>query len=371
MTKKIVWIIVAIIIVILIVVIAQKPASKQNSAPIKIGLVASLTGDAAPWGESAKNGVDLAVKTINERGGLNGRQVQVITEDDHTNGKDAVSAYNKLVNVDGVSGVIGSVFDFTTQPLLPLAESNKVALISPSNFRIAGSFELGEQSFVMLINFSDLIRYFNDFLGQDKVKKLAIVHFTSTWGVEITKTVTEIMESYGKPKPIEEAYTKIGGNDFRTTVLKLKNVGVDTVFFDMLGEDTVNFLKRSNELGFKPTMLTYIGSMESFDQEKDKSLIENVAVVNWEVSSSEFNALYEKEYGKPAGKSADKAFDALYVMATAIANTKSSSEVAPYISGNTFTTPNATVRFMPDHTVNSTPVEIDIVKDGKLVRWVR
>ena len=358
-----------VIIIVLIVIVSRNSMSVNSKNPIKIGAVLSLTGDAAPWGESSKNGINLAMKMINSKGGINGRTVEVVYEDDHTNGKTAVSAYNKLVNVDHVQGVIGSVFDFTTQPLLPLAEQNKLVLITPPNFRIPGSFDLGSQSFTLLINFDDLIRYYKDFLGQNKIKKVAIVHFTSTWGVEISKVFGEILTSYGKSKPIEETYTQIGGNDFKTVILKLKNAGIDTVFIDMLGDDTVNFLKRSKELDFHPTFLTYSGALESFNSTNDKSLEEGVYLVNWEITSKEFDSLYEKEYGMKPGKSSDKSFDALYVMAQSIANSSSPDKVASYISENTFTTPNATIKFMPDHTVQSTPVEIDVVRNGELVPW--
>jgi ABC-type branched-subunit amino acid transport system substrate-binding protein len=201
--KKLISVIVIVVVIVVLVVIAsskQGPVS-TSAGPIKIGAVLSLTGDAAPWGESAKNGIDLAVKTINANGGINGRSVQVVFEDDHTDGKSAVSAYNKLVNVDHVSGVIGSVFDFNTQPLLPLAESNRIALITPPNFQIKGSFDLGSQSFSMLVNFDEMVDKYRDFLRQDKIKKLAVVHFTSTWGVEISKVLGNIMQSYGKAKP--------------------------------------------------------------------------------------------------------------------------------------------------------------------------
>lgn len=362
--KKI--IIVAVVIVAVIIIWTQRESDVQNTSkePIKIGAVLSLTGDAAPWGESIKNGIELAVKNINVKGGIKGREVTVIYEDDHTDGKQAVSAYNKLVDIDRVQGIIGGVFDFTAQPLLPLAEKNKIAFVTPGNFRIEDSFELGTQSFTLLINFEDVIRYYKDYLSQPKIKKIAVVHFTSTWGVEITKVLGEIMNSYGKEKPIEEIYTQIGGNDFKTTIAKLKKEKIDTVFLDTLGEDSVNFLKRSKELGFNPSFLTYIGALESFNQVNDKSLIENIALVNWEISSKEFNELYQKEFNQPAGKSADKAFDSVYILATAIANTESPSEVASYIESHDFETPNAKINFQQDHTVKSTPIEIQVIKNG-------
>ncbi len=373
MNTKTIYSLVVIIAILIVGVslLGKKAPNPTSGEPVKIGAVLSFTSFAAPWGESAKKGIDLAVKMINKDGGIDGRPVEVIYEDDQTDGKTAVTAYNKLVKVDKVSGIIGSVFDFNTQPLLPLAESDKIALITPSNFRIDGGFELGEHSFTMLINFDDMIRSYTEFLGQDKIKKLAVVHYTSTWGVEITKTIAEIMASYGKAKPIEEVYTQLGGNDFRTTILKLKAADVDTVFLDTLDEDTVNFLKRSKELGFKPTFITYTGALEVFNNQQDKSLIEGVSLVNWEISSPEFNKLYKDAYGVLPDKSADKAFDALYVMAHAIAASPDASAVATYIANNSFKTPNTTVRFISDHTVASTSIEIQTVVGGKLAPWQR
>jgi branched-chain amino acid transport system substrate-binding protein len=152
--------IVAIIIIVLIgwSLKGKSTPSSTGKEPIKIGAVISLTGFAAPWGEYSKNGIDLAVKNINEKGGIDGRNVEVVIEDDHTDAKDSVTAYNKLVNVDHVDGVIGSIFDFTSQPLIPLAASNKTTLLVPEVFRIPGAFEPNEQSFVMYPEFSKTLQ---------------------------------------------------------------------------------------------------------------------------------------------------------------------------------------------------------------------
>ena len=364
--KKIIIGIVGIIIVIWVLINLNKKeaVSLVSSEPIKIGAVISLTGFAAPWGEYARNGINLAVKEINEKGGIDGRMVEVVVEDDQTDPKGSVAAYNKLVSVNKVHGVIGSVFDFTTQPLLPLAASHKVALISPSNFRIPGAFELNEQSFVMLPDFSKVIRELKTYVAAAKPQKLAVVHYQSGFGKEIAKTLDAVAKESGMSGIVDSEYAQIGGNDFRTIIAKLKAEKVDAVFLDMVGDDPLNFLVQSKQLGFKPTFISYNGVTDAFANQTDKSLLEGVIVLNWEVASPTFAALYKSAYNSEATKSVDKYYDAVYVLAEGIANAKDTASVASYIEKTTFKSPNNTVVFTKDHSVESIPVEINVIKNG-------
>ncbi|MES2215998.1 MAG: hypothetical protein V4481_01745, partial [Patescibacteria group bacterium] len=67
MNKKLIWSIVAIIVIVVAIILVQNNAKPQTAnEPIKIGAVISLTGFAAPWGEYAKNGINLAAKEIND-----------------------------------------------------------------------------------------------------------------------------------------------------------------------------------------------------------------------------------------------------------------------------------------------------------------
>ncbi len=372
MKKNYTWIILTIVVLGLIAYFATNSASvsKQNvgsnANPIKIGAVISLTGPAGKQGEYIKNGMDLAVSEINKAGGMEGRTVQVIYEDDKTDPKSAVSAYNKLVSISGVNGVIGGLWDFTAQPLMPLASTNKIALISPSNFRIEGGFELNDQSFVMLTDFNKVIRGLQSYLKRDDVKTIAVVHFKSTFGTEIAKTINQISVEIGKGNVIDEPYAGFGTNDYRTTIAKLKQSKVDTVFIDMVDVDTVTFLTQARSLGFNPKIVTYVGAYDAF-KDDNKYLLEGLTVLNWEASAPEFVNKYKEVYGDSPAKSANHAYDSVYVMAEAIAKTKTNAEVAGYISSKTFKTVNGQIQFLGTHEVISTPVEIDTYKEGRLI----
>ncbi len=371
MNKKTIWVVVLAVILVILIIrgINSSRQVATTDEPIKIGVVNSLTGFAAPWGEFAKKAVDLAAKEINAGGGINGRQIQIVMEDDHTDGKTSVTAYNKLVSVDGVDGVLGGVFDFTALPLIPLAETNKTTLITPQNFRIPGSFDLNDQSFVMMTDFSAVLERLKLFISESKAKKVAVVHFTSAWGAEIAKTVGSISREVGKGAIMDEAYSQLGNNDFKTTISKLKSAGIELVFIDMFGNDTVSFLNRAREQGFNPTVITYNGALDGV--ENKNGLLDNIVVINWEIAGPNFQELFKAEYGMLPQKSAEKWFDATYAMAYAIANATSTSGVAAYMQTHPITTPNSTVIFTDVHTVSDIPVEIDIIKDGKLVKWVK
>lgn len=342
------------------------PASPSSKEPITIGAIISLSGAAASYGEYAKDGMQLAVSEINAKGGVNGRDVKLIIEDDKTDGKDAVSAFKKLTSIDKVQGVVGGLWDFVTLPLLPLAEENKIALISPSNFRIQGSFEPGSQSFVMLTEFEKTLQKAGEFLKRDDVKRVADIHFKSAFGVELSRSFNKMVVADGKGPMIEESYGQIGNNDFKTLVVKLKQENVDTVFLDMVDVDTVNFLKRSKEFGFTPKFMTYVGSYDAF-KDNEKGLLEGITVLDWEFSKPAFNSAFKSAYGMDSGKSAQRAYDAVYILARSIAETNNTADVAGYTGSHTFETINGTVSFTPNHAVNTTDVKLETYRGGRLV----
>src|SRR4051812_22363375 len=100
--KIVLWIVVLVLIIWGISSISKNANQVADTGPIKIGFIGPLTGDAAAYGEPISNSVKMAEKQINDAGGINNRQVQVIFEDAKCDGQTAASAAQKLVNVDKV-----------------------------------------------------------------------------------------------------------------------------------------------------------------------------------------------------------------------------------------------------------------------------
>ena len=137
--KAIVWLIVIVVVIWAGWALLDK-APEAEAGPIMIGFIGPLTGDAAAYGEPERDVVALAVEEINAAGGINGRQISVIYEDGKCDGTASASAAQKLVNVDKVKVIIGGFCSGETLGAAPIAEQNKVILISPSSTSGSSSF---------------------------------------------------------------------------------------------------------------------------------------------------------------------------------------------------------------------------------------
>lgn len=373
MNQLIKWIIVIVIIVVVAIIaisyfIFKSPSGPVSTEPIKIGAILSLTGYASSYGEYSQKAITLAVDEINGKGGIDRRNVEIIFEDDQTDAKNAVSAFQKLVNVNKVDGVIGSLWDFTTQPLLPLSVENKIVLITPTNFIIKNSFELNKNSFAMMPSFDKVIGSIEGYINNNNINKLGIVRFTSAFGQEIVDNLAEIMKKRGQNNIIDEKYNEIGGNDFRTTILKLKQQNIDAVFIDMFDSDILSFLQRARELKLNIKIITHVAILDLLNRhDVDKNLIENIVFINWEKQPKKFSTMFLEKYGIGPEKSADRSYDAIYVLADAIAKNKSAEDISAYIEQKEFETINGKIKFTDNHIVENLPVEIDVIKNGQFV----
>lgn len=98
---------------------------------VKIGVVLSTSGRAAPWGTSAKNGIELAAREINRKGGINGRPLEVIYKDSKTSGEEAIKALRELIADHHIQVVIGDVTSTCVLAMAETANQSNVVLITP------------------------------------------------------------------------------------------------------------------------------------------------------------------------------------------------------------------------------------------------
>lgn len=283
----------------------QSPAEPHKD--LTIGAVISKTGFAADYGDMAEKAATLAVEEINAKGG----SVRLVVEDDETNPTKAVSAYRKLVDVDRADAVIGSIFDFTTQPLLPLALSDKKVLVVPAQPTIKGSFEMNEYTYSMMPPFETIVSKLEPHI----VGTPGILRYQSDFGKEIERVLASIAAKKGLAPLTVQSYEKIGAGDFRTQILKLKSDGVDVLFLDMLTPDVVVFKKQAAELGYTPRVITY----SLFDAvQADAGNEARYAGDYWldwqDTVSPEFKQKFEARYGVSPRRGAEASYKAVYAI---------------------------------------------------------
>ena len=363
--KKYTYIVIGIAVLVLLFSFNHK--KEENKNPIKIGATTSLTGVAADFGDMSKKAMELAVDEINAKGGIDGRKVELYIEDDQTDPKTAVSAYQKLVHINHVDAIIGGLFDFTAKPLFPLALEDKVTFISPINFQIDGSFEMNKQTFVMYPSFEKVVKELDSVIESKGIKKLGMIRFESGFSKSIQNTLQSIMDSH-QNSLVTETYTAIGSSDFRTNILKLKDRPLDAVFLDMLDFDVIKYLKDSKNLGFKKQIIGYTTLRDVLNKKgEDLSDLEGALMLDWEVPSAEFTKVFSTKYGVNPRRGANKSYDTVYMLAEAISKSKDAAGVSTYIENNSFKTINGEFKFDSKHAVFNTPVKVFEVREGKLV----
>ena len=208
---------------------AQAPAPAETAAPIKIGAIIPLTGDAATYGEMVRDVQQLAVEEVNASGGVNGRMLEFVVEDGKCNGKDAANAMQKLVNVDQVKAVLGGFCSSESLAALPIAEQNKVALFSLGS----SSPDLtGKSPFFMRDYPSDASQgqVLADVAAKKGWKKVAFIQEQLDYPLGIYKAFSAQFEKSGGTLVKEEFATTT--TDFRSSLTKLRGEKPDALFID-------------------------------------------------------------------------------------------------------------------------------------------
>lgn len=124
------WV-VGIVLIVLGVVYFSTTSTPQNSS-LKIGVLTPLTGDAASYGTAMQRAYDLAVGEINEAGGVNGQQIELVYEDAKCDGTAATTSTQKLINIDQVQYILGGTCSGETLAAAELTQQARVLLLSPS-----------------------------------------------------------------------------------------------------------------------------------------------------------------------------------------------------------------------------------------------
>jgi branched-chain amino acid transport system substrate-binding protein len=103
-----------------------------GGSTIKVGLIVPLTGDVKTFGESTRNGAMLAIEEVNAAGGINGRKIEVVATDDKNDPTETGNAGSKLIDMDRVVAIIGSVSSKCSAPLSDKCQSVKMPMITPT-----------------------------------------------------------------------------------------------------------------------------------------------------------------------------------------------------------------------------------------------
>lgn len=247
----------------------------ENRSNYRIGVIQSLTGIAAEHGQNVLHALELSASKLNSQGDI---VVELVVEDDGTDSKRAISAYQKLLAAN-VDAIVGATWGFTTEPLIPLAARDKIVLFNTSTLLEALSLSKGE-GYVFNNGASVVseVEPFRKFINRKKdgFKRAAIVHTNSTWGNAQKVAIETIILKNGISIVDSIELVSQDNNDWGSLVLRLKAKSPDLTVLISNPNDTELFVRRIKEQKFFTTIFSSANTFDSFRKSKTKSFFEGV-----------------------------------------------------------------------------------------------
>jgi len=201
--------------------------SAASSEPIKVGAILSLTGPYAALGTAEKNALDLEVKRINDAGGVDGRQLEVIIEDDATDESKAVTAATKLIEQDKVVAILGATGTGQSMAARTVIDRAGIPQISMAGGNaITGKFD----KLVFQTPWSNaiVVPFVLEKVAADGHKKIAVISDNGGYGKDGLAIITTAAPEAGLTIVSNETF-KPGDTDFAAQLTNAKNSGADAI----------------------------------------------------------------------------------------------------------------------------------------------
>ena len=228
---------------------AMGMAAPVSDEPLGIGAMDALTGGAESYGNPIQQAKLLAMEEINAAGGINGRELKIVFEDSKCAAADAITAYNKLTDVDGVKIILGTTCSSSMLGAAPLAEAEGVILLSASatNPDIA---DAGDYIFRTAINDLQLGIDIGNTMWVDGVRNLATINELTDYAEGARRTSVARFEELGGTVVAAEAYSS-DVIDFRSQLTKLINEEPDAILLTaQLEASGGTIVKQAREVGY-------------------------------------------------------------------------------------------------------------------------
>ena len=232
-------------------------AMMEPKEPFVIGAMDAVTGIGESYGTVIVQAKQMAVDDINAAGGVDGRPLKLIIEDSKCNGQDAITAYRKLTDVDGVKIILGTTCSGAMLGAAPLAEEDGVVMFSASATSpdIEGA---GDYIFRTAINDAKLGVDAGNTMWVDGVRNLATINENTDYAEGVQRTSVERFEELGGNVVAVEKYGS-DSTDFRTQLTKLIAENPDAILLAAQSEFTGGtVIKQARELGFNGTFYTEV-----------------------------------------------------------------------------------------------------------------
>lgn len=307
--------------------------ASANAADIKLGVAEALSGGAAQYGISIRNGFQLAVDEINAAGGINGDKLQLVIEDEQGKKEEAINVFKKLIFQDKVLMVFGPTLSNSAQAADPIAQAAKVVAFGTSN-TADGITSIGDYVFRNSVTEADVLpETIKMAVKKSGIKKVAVLYgnddvFTKS-GYDNFKKALEDLKI---PVTTTETFAK-GDVDFKAQLTKIKAGNPDAIVLSALLAEGAPIMVQARQLGLNVPFIGGNGmnSVKVFDLARDKS--DGLYVGSpWSASNNspentKFIKAYNDRYKSAPDQFAAQSYDALYITTQALKQIKLSGDL--------------------------------------------
>lgn len=297
--------------------------------PLKIGAIVSLTGTYAGLGQPEKNTLEMEVKRINEAGGVNGRPVEVIIEDDATDEAKAVAAASKLIEQDGVVAIIGATGTGQTMAVRGDIQRAGIPQVSMAGGTVITN-PVDPLVFATPWSNTIVVPFTLEFMKREGITKVGLIYDSGGFGKDGAAVIAAEAPRAGI-KVVSEQTFNPGDTDMSAQLTKIRDSDAEAVLMWTAGKEAAIIARNARDLGLDLPIYGSHGiarrefidgageAAEGVRFAAGKILVPEAygeGTEAYEVATS-FIQRYTDAFGEPPSTFAGHAYDALYLIVEA------------------------------------------------------
>ncbi len=342
---------------------------------LKIGFLGALSGNVAIYGTQSLKGMKLAVEEINAAGGVLGKKLVIVEEDDRGDKTEVANIMQKYATQDKVIAVVGDPTTGATKVAAPIAQQNKIILISPGS-TAPGVVEIGDYIFRDTLLDSVGAPAISKYIIQDKKwKRLALItSINNDFSVGLSKLFEAGIKQYGGQVVIKESISD-GDTDFSAQITKIKAAKPDAIVFSGYYTEGALIMKEARKQGLNVNMVAGDGLMSPVYMELGGKAVEGSIFYTGfspeqpTANTKKFLDAFAKKYnGEVAELFAAQGYDAVKIIAAALKKAGTTDPKAfrdAVAATKEFPGASGTITFLPNREPLKSPVYLLTVKDGQ------
>lgn len=367
--------------------LAQFKTQGVTDTEIVIGTHMDLSGPIKSWGVPASSGMKLAVEQINAAGGIHGRKIKLILEDDSYDPKKAVLQTQKLIELDKAFSIVSAMGSATTLAPMPLVQGAGLTHLFPITaaeftFKMDPAKPEDRLKFNIFSPYYDTMRLGIKYvIEHNKVTKPCIVYQDDEMGKNFTDAYTDQLKDLKVPEATRVSF-KRGATDFNSQVARMKADGCDLVALGSVVRESVGIVTAAKKLGWTPLFVvsspSYVPDLHELGKDATEGIfgVGQTEIFYTDTATGkvkEFIEAYRKMFGVDPNLQSTSGYDGAMAFAfyadLAGKNLTTESLIAAMESGKVFEDifGGAPVSFSKDNHLGVSAATIGQIKNG---RWV-